>query len=125
MFRMRHLAIAIAVALTGSLLAAGATSAHAGEEHATNTLLGWSDVGLLAVVLAFGGLYWLLNRDEPDSVDRNSSYRSEELASPGSSELLITTSVANHVDELAGGALIAARRRNVHRGTVDHRRTLN
>lgn len=116
MIRMRHLATALVIALIGSLLTVGAMSAHAEEEHATNTMLGWSDFGLMGVVLAVSALYWLLNRGERGSVGRDDADRSVSLVVPGSSERLVSSAAANRDGELAGSPLIAARRGNERRG---------
>ncbi len=57
-------------AIFTSMLTIGATSAHAGEQHAAGGPAGFSGLGLVVVAIVAAFAYWLANRGDRRSTPR-------------------------------------------------------
>jgi hypothetical protein len=58
----KRLATSGASGIHASLVTASAASAHAGEQHVTSSPDGSGGLGVLAVAVVAGFVYWLVNR---------------------------------------------------------------
>lgn len=116
MTRTERLALALAAALCGSLMAIGAASAHVGEDHASGAVGGLGAFGLLAAVLAVGVIAWLTNRGGPRSADRDHPDRIDSPATPGMAVPLVAEAAARRAGKPNTDTRLATRLSTERRG---------